>query len=743
MAKKVEVEIDVKDNIEASIANLKALKKELKSTAAGSEEFQKLQQSINDMEDSIKSAKTGASNFTEVLGQLPGPIGEIGNKVSGAVNTLKQFGGLKLTDIKQSFTELKKDFSEALSGLGKLTGITKIYTTLNQALSKSFVAVGVGEEAAAIGAKALSAALVATGIGALVVALGLAYNALSELVTGEEEAKRATEAANRAFEEQSELLSLDLADSARRGRKRLADLKAQGATEAELRKEQRDQLKEQFKLTATALEENQALQKKMVESGTGDLKKVQDEETKLLQKQKDIKADIYVSEKEDIIESNKAKETEAEKAAAKAKQIGDKNAADRKRELDELNKGLKDARLATFDAKNKELEEVKLKYDGLKALAQKYGKDTAVIEEARLRENTTIIDKFAKEDKDKADKILTDKLASETLLLDLRLAKGEIKEKEYNDKLYELRKQYSINADDLTKAEVDREKYVTEEKKKSLEEQRDILAVKLQSQVEALDAENAKIEGDYEQDLERLATKRTLLAEQEANELANTELTEFQKTEIRKKYADARTQVTNQEVATEKAAAEAKHAINIAYLGLFEQFGNTLSQLAGKNKALAIAGVVISQAAAIGQIISNTGAANAKAVLASPLTFGQPWVAINTISAALSIAGAVSSASKSISQINQAAAAGGASGGGGGAAAPAQAPPPVYSGAPAATATPEVNIGAGANPTSQIAQTLSQTTKRPIQTYVVASEVSSQQALDRRTNRAATFGGGV
>ena len=37
-----------------------------------------------------------------------------------------------------------------------------------------------------------------------------------------------------------------------------------------------------------------------------------------------------------------------------------------------------------------------------------------------------------------------------------------------------------------------------------------------------------------------------------------------------------------------------------------------MKALAGKNKALAIAGVVVSQAAAIGNIISQTGIANAK-----------------------------------------------------------------------------------------------------------------------------------
>ena len=82
---KAVIEIDT----EPSIAELKKLKKQLKDTAAGSDDFKVLQQKINDMEDAIKSARTGASNFTEVLGQLPGPIGNIGNSLSSTVNTLK------------------------------------------------------------------------------------------------------------------------------------------------------------------------------------------------------------------------------------------------------------------------------------------------------------------------------------------------------------------------------------------------------------------------------------------------------------------------------------------------------------------------------------------------------------------------------------------------------------------------------------------------------------------------------
>ena len=95
----------------------------------------------------------------------------------------------------------------------------------------------------------------------------------------------------------------------------------------------------------------------------------------------------------------------------------------------------------------------------------------------------------------------------------------------------------------------------------------------------------------------------------------------------------------------------AKKEIEIAKFGLLSQFGGLLGQLAGENEQLQIAAVIATQAAAIGQIIASTGIANAKAVAALPLFGGQPFVTINTVSAGLSIASAVASAAKSISDI--------------------------------------------------------------------------------------------
>jgi hypothetical protein len=758
--KTIKVKVNVDLDAEPSIAQLKALKKELKNTEAGTEEFQKLQQAINDMQVAIKSAKTGAGNFTEVLSGLPGPIGDLSGKVSGAVNTLKQFGGLKLTDIKASFVEFGKQIGDSLKGLGQLTGITKAYTVVNNTLSKSFIAVGVGEEAAAIGAKALSAALIATGIGALVVALGLAFNALKELVTGEEAAARATAEMNREIENQNTLLELNAKDTERRNKVEIAQLKAQGASAQEIRDRQLLQAKEKEEQSYKDLEEASDLyNKNLGKADTETFKKLQDNLDKRQQAYKDSVADRKV-----VAYNNKADELKEEDAknkelAGKQKAASDKAIENKKRELAELKKGLEDARLNSLSAQGKEEGTVNDKYNKLKGLAEKYGQDTAVIEAGREKELKDIREKYAKENLDKKKKEIDDQLALDEQGLNLRLAKGEIKEKEFNTKLFELRKNAAMQAEiaanaslandadaldkalqknkDYVTAQIDLEKYNLEQKKKIAEEDRGIIATRLQSQIEALDAENQRIQGDYEQDLERLKEKRDLLAEAEANELSNTELNEFEKTQIRKKYADERKKVTDEEIATEKAAAEAKHAINIAYLGLFEQFGNILQQVAGKNKALAIAGVIISQAAAIGQIISNTGVANAKAVAASPLTGGMPWVAINTVSAALSIAAAVASAAKSIQQINQAASQAGVQGGGGSAASA----PNIEAPRVATAAAPQIQTTGGQNPTTAIAETIGRA-QAPIKAYVVSGEISSQQALDRRTSTAATFSGG-
>ena len=82
MAEKVEIEIDVKSNAKGSIAELKELKKQLRETAAGSAEFKKLSNDIDDLEDKLKGAKKGAGDWVDTLESAGGPVGALGGTIN-------------------------------------------------------------------------------------------------------------------------------------------------------------------------------------------------------------------------------------------------------------------------------------------------------------------------------------------------------------------------------------------------------------------------------------------------------------------------------------------------------------------------------------------------------------------------------------------------------------------------------------------------------------------------------------
>jgi hypothetical protein len=234
------------------------------------------------------------------------------------------------------------------------------------------------------------------------------------------------------------------------------------------------------------------------------------------------------------------------------------------------------------------------------------------------------------------------------------------------------------------------------------------------------------VETELQFDAQTFDQQRALITEKEQILLTDASLTENQRTAIQKAAAAERKNI-------DMAELDAKAEIQNAYMDLAGQFGSLLQQIAGKNKKVAIAGIIVEQAASIGKIIANTAVANAKAVAAFPITVGQPWVTINTISAALGIAASVAGAAKAISQINSSD--NGAAPSGGGTSLPKSAPSaPQVSGAP----IPQINTGGGQNPSAQIAQTIG-AAQRPVKAYVVSQDVSSTQAFDRRTNNAATF----
>jgi len=624
--KKVKVKVDIETNAAGSIAQLKELKKQLREAAAGSAEFKKLANEIDDLEDKIKGAKQSSGDWVDQLASAPGPLGAIGGALNKAKVATVSFGAaLKATGIGlvvAAIGGLVAAISQSEDATKKfqpiLIGLQKIFNGVYRALEPVIDAVlNLATNAMPFVTKAFGVAY--SAISSFLQGLGKLGSAIGKLIKGDftgawEDAKESVTGFGKRYEEANNAFVEGTKEVTKIEKEELDKRREQAEKDAAKRKEAEEKRKA---AAEKARQEKEAKDKAAAEAELAAFKETLDER-----------------ERQEYEAGEKAQERRAALLAA----------------------GKTDFTLIE-EAYQKELAEIKKKYD----------------------------DQAAEEQKKKDEKAKADLL-------------------------------------------------------KKQEEERGILLTGLQAQFEALDKANKQSDLDFEQDLQRLAEQKDILAQQEATELQNTELTEFQKTEIRKKYADARMAITDQEVATEKAAAQAKHEINMAYLGLFEQFGSLLQQIAGKNKGLAIAGIIIQQAAAIGQIIANTAIANAKSVAASPLTGGMPWVAINTISAGLSIAATIAGAVKSIQQINQAASQAGVKGGGSGAGAGGAAPQiaaPRVGGA----AAPTINTTGGMNPTTQIAETIGRA-QAPVRAYVVSGEVSSQQALDRRTSRAATFTGG-
>jgi chemotaxis protein histidine kinase CheA len=145
MEKKV-VELDIQSNVQESIAGLKQLKRQLKDTAAGSEEFKKIYNQIDDLEDKIKSSKNASSDWVDSLERAGGPLGMLGTSINNAKVATQSFGGaLKATGIGLIVSllgGLVAAFSENEGAMKKLQplldGIKKIFQGVFRAVEPLF-----------------------------------------------------------------------------------------------------------------------------------------------------------------------------------------------------------------------------------------------------------------------------------------------------------------------------------------------------------------------------------------------------------------------------------------------------------------------------------------------------------------------------------------------------------------------------------------------------------------------------
>jgi hypothetical protein len=215
----------------------------------------------------------------------------------------------------------------------------------------------------------------------------------------------------------------------------------------------------------------------------------------------------------------------------------------------------------------------------------------------------------------------------------------------------------------------------------------------------------------------------------EEKERAEKKLAEDkERLEEEKKLAQEKKLIAEAEVQAVLSAELAKRQIQNATIDVATQGIGLLKNLAGDDVALQKALLIAENAAGIAKILTNTAVANAKSVAASPLTGGQPFVALNTIGAGIGIASTIAATAKGLQGLNKS----GLDTGGGGGVSGGSVPP-------APPAPPAFNI-VGASDTNQLADAIGGQTQEPVQAYVVANDVTSAQSLDRNIVEGASLG---
>ena len=200
------------------------------------------------------------------------------------------------------------------------------------------------------------------------------------------------------------------------------------------------------------------------------------------------------------------------------------------------------------------------------------------------------------------------------------------------------------------------------------------------------------------------AKKRAYKSEQEWEEEQEQKEIEAEDLRLQRQKENA-----DKEIEIEKAKQLAVKGVQDSAVSNVENIGKNLQVLAGKNKAVAKAGLIVEGAVGAAKIVSSTMEGNAKAVAAFPLTGGMPFTAINTVSGALSLAAQVKSVNTGLAAI-----------GGGGSSTSSGMPTPT-------AASPAVSFNNTAE--NQIGQSVARTQSDlpPIEVFVQESEITKAQ----------------
>jgi hypothetical protein len=261
--------------------------------------------------------------------------------------------------------------------------------------------------------------------------------------------------------------------------------------------------------------------------------------------------------------------------------------------------------------------------------------------------------------------------------------------------------------------------------RKKLKETFDLQDAELKLQKAEKDKEEkvALLEQDLANDTITFETKREANLERERLLLEDLTLTESQKNAIKTQAKDTAKQIDLDEVESIRAREEAKQILLQAGFNALNSLTSIMFGEGKKaqaiSKAITLTQIGIDTASAFSKLMAGSEAAAVATGPAYP--FAKP---IFYASGVVQILANVAKAKKALSGSSS-------SGGGGGSSAPSIPSAP--------SAPPSINV-VGASSTNAIAETIAKQGQQPIKAYVVANDVTTQQALSRSIVESASIG---
>jgi hypothetical protein len=564
------------------------------------------------------------------------------------------------------------DSIDSFKTLGAQIKLSTAYQEANNAATKTATVVqrafGIATVETSTGFKVLKGAIVATGIGALVVALGAVINnfdKISEWIAKSPLGSFAKSVGNLVEQftdfvgitSQAERNLTKLSAANKRANEDIENqikiLKAQGASEKEIHDLKikqadnelatlRESLKTKGKLTEEEQKQFRTLQTDKLVANAEYNKKIAEDNKKANEKAQEEKKkhDEEIKKKNDELN----KKIEEDTKTANKILIDLQNEKNKALIKDENDKAIKQLEIDRT-AKEKEIEQLKVSQETKDKLI-KLNNEKFEIEKAALEEK-------AKEDRDKKYKEEQDSLNT------FNEKVAEIKANAIKDDNERAEAQRLAKlAKDLSDLDTDKEFLKKSESEKAeikkavidaseLEGQKsknEIVKKGLEDEVALLQAQQKGLTEDsdaYWKNLNAIEDKsyqaKLIAAKGNAKEIEK----------IEKEHANNKEEIAKQE-------KEAQLKIIKQRISDIQTFGSNLQIIAGKNKKLAIAGLLIEKAAAVTDVVVNTAKATTKAVAASPLTLGLPWSALIVANGVLQSAAIIKSAVDGVKAINSA-----------------------------------------------------------------------------------------